>query len=259
MSKKKLLGAACVFTAVLAMAYPAMIRGLPEQIDRLRLREIALVDEYARKKNYAVNLDLYREQLREIDTTFGALLHALPNQIEHPIELVVLAIGRHRLRLQTFGIYSWEGKRDWHVERVIQLNFTGRYHDVAAFLAETTTLAGTLRIDVLTVNRTDRDNVHFIGDLRMHRYLSDAEIAAKPKGKAGQPKTNDPHAMRVLFACLAANCAPEPADLPQELAKRTKDLHKRIDPLPIFKPPPVVTYQARNFADPFYPRASAER
>ena len=51
-----------------------------EQLEQGRTEEAKNKDEYLNKKRQAVNLDLHRQQLREIDTQFGALLRQLPDK-----------------------------------------------------------------------------------------------------------------------------------------------------------------------------------
>ena len=43
---------------------------------------------YVGKAQQAINLDLYRQQLREIDSSFGALLRQLPNRSQMDALLV---------------------------------------------------------------------------------------------------------------------------------------------------------------------------
>src|SRR3972149_10721484 len=55
-------------------------QGQIEELERGRGEEAKLKENYLNKKKQAVNLDLHRQQLREIDTQFGALLRQLPNK-----------------------------------------------------------------------------------------------------------------------------------------------------------------------------------
>src|SRR4051812_35101909 len=78
----------------------AILIGLPtagffadtqSQIDDLERgagEEAKLKEAYVDKKKQAVNLDLHRQQLREIDTQFGALLRQLPNRSQMDALLV---------------------------------------------------------------------------------------------------------------------------------------------------------------------------
>ena len=53
-----------------------------EQLDTVRQEEAKLRDTFLAKKKQAINLDTYRQQLKEIDQSFGALLKQLPNKSE---------------------------------------------------------------------------------------------------------------------------------------------------------------------------------
>ena len=59
-----------------------------DTLDRVQGEELKLKEAYASKKAKAVNLELYIQQLREIEQSFGALLKQLPNnrlrQVEAP-------------------------------------------------------------------------------------------------------------------------------------------------------------------------------
>jgi len=62
-----------------------------DQLDTLeagRQQEVKLKEEYKAKKAQAVNLDLHRQQLQEIESSFGALLKQLPNKSQMEALLV---------------------------------------------------------------------------------------------------------------------------------------------------------------------------
>src|SRR5512134_1972585 len=59
-----------------------------EELEAGQLKEVKLKEEYVGKKKQAINLDLHRQQLREIDTQFGALLKQLPNKSQMDALLV---------------------------------------------------------------------------------------------------------------------------------------------------------------------------
>src|SRR3990172_3848601 len=59
-----------------------------DQLDAGRAEESKLKQEYKSKKQQSINLDLYRRQLREIDSSFGALLKQLPNRSQMDALLV---------------------------------------------------------------------------------------------------------------------------------------------------------------------------
>ena len=59
-----------------------------DEIDKGLAQEEVLKKDYLAKKTQAINLDLHRQQLREIDTQFGALLKQLPNKSQMDALLV---------------------------------------------------------------------------------------------------------------------------------------------------------------------------
>ena len=53
-----------------------------DALDRRGSEEAKLKEQYAQKKAKAINFELYAQQLREIEQSFGALLKQLPNKSE---------------------------------------------------------------------------------------------------------------------------------------------------------------------------------
>jgi type IV pilus assembly protein PilO len=79
---------AALLVAILVVAY---FYDWQDQLDALeagRQLEVKLKEEYKSKKAQSVNLDLYRQQLQEIESSFGALLKQLPNKSQMEALLV---------------------------------------------------------------------------------------------------------------------------------------------------------------------------
>src|SRR5688572_24907845 len=77
-------------------------------------QETQLKEQYLGKKKQAINLDLHRQQLREIDTQFGALLRQLPNKSQMDALLVDInqaGLGRG-LQFELFKPAANESVRD---------------------------------------------------------------------------------------------------------------------------------------------------
>jgi type IV pilus assembly protein PilO len=53
-----------------------------DALDRSQQEEVKLKEQYATKKAKAINYDIYVQQLKEIEQSFGALLKQLPNKAE---------------------------------------------------------------------------------------------------------------------------------------------------------------------------------
>jgi hypothetical protein len=77
-----------LLVGIIVGAYFGDWAGQIEELDAGAAAEVKLKDEYVKKKQQSVNLDLYQQQLREIDSSFGALLKQLPNRSQMDALLV---------------------------------------------------------------------------------------------------------------------------------------------------------------------------
>src|SRR3979409_2365132 len=124
-----------VLVGIIALGY---FLDWQEQMDSLeagRVQEAQLKDEYVTKQQLAINLDLYRQQLREIDSSFGALLKQLPNKSQMDALLVDInqaGLGRG-LQFDLVKPAPAETLREFYAELPVQLKLTGGYHDMGQF------------------------------------------------------------------------------------------------------------------------------
>jgi type IV pilus assembly protein PilO len=129
-------------------------QGQLEQLEAGRAQEVKLKDDYLNKKRLAVNLDLYKQQLREIDTQFGALLKQLPNKSQMDALLVDInqaGLGRG-LQFELFKPAVAETSREFYNELPIQVKVTGTYHDMGAFASDVGQLSR-----IVTLNEVSMD------------------------------------------------------------------------------------------------------
>ena len=159
-----------------------------EQMDTLALREqdeLKLRDEFVSKKKQSVNLDLYVQQLNEIDRSFGALLKQLPNKSE--VESLLVEINQSGMgRGLQFELFKpgQEISRDFYAELPISVKLTGNYHDFGAFAGDIGRLSRivTLNNISVTVNPQAKDGSLVMDAVtKTFRYLDEEELAAKRK------------------------------------------------------------------------------
>src|SRR6266542_1296624 len=96
--------------------------------------EVKFKEQYAVKKATAVNYDLYVQQLKEIEQSFGALLKQLPNKAEMDALLTDInqaGLGRG-LQFELFKPAPQERMADFYAELPITVTVTGSYHDMGA-------------------------------------------------------------------------------------------------------------------------------
>ena len=163
-----------------------------EALDKAQDEEIKLKEAYASKKAKAVNLDLYVQQLKEIEQSFGALLKQLPNKSEMDALLTDInqaGLGRG-LQFELFRPATQERMADFYAELPISVRITGNYHDMGAFASDVAQLPRIVTLnDVGIVN--DKGTLTMEATAKTFRYLDEDEVAkqrkaakdAKDKGK----------------------------------------------------------------------------
>jgi len=159
------------------------------ELENAKSQELKLKQDYVNKKRQAVNLDLHKQQLREIDTQFGALLKQLPNKSQMDALLVDInqaGLGRG-LQFELFKPAGREIVREFYAELPINVRVVGTYHDMGAFASDVGQLSR-----IVTLNNVDIEakggNLTMNVIARTFRYLDEEEIAAQRKAAAGARK-----------------------------------------------------------------------
>ena len=165
-----------------------------EEMDTLEaggLQEAKLKDEYVAKQQQAINLDLYRQQLREIDSSFGALLKQLPNRSQMDALLVDInqaGLGRG-LQFDLFKPAPAETKREFYAELPVTLKLTGGYHDMGQFASDIGQLSRIVTLNDIALTAA-KDGLVMDVTAKTFRYLDEDEVAAQNKAaksaKAGK-------------------------------------------------------------------------
>lgn len=153
-----------------------------EALDKAQDEETKLRQSYAEKKAKAVNLELYVQQLREIEQSFGALLKQLPNKSEMDALLTDInqaGLGRG-LQFELFRPAAQERIADFYAELPISLRITGTYHDMGAFASDVAQLPRIVTLnDVGILN--DKGTLTMEATAKTYRYLDEQEVAAQRK------------------------------------------------------------------------------
>jgi len=158
-------------------------QGQIEELEAGQQKEAKLKEEYVGKKKQAINLDLHRQQLREIDTQFGALLKQLPNKSQMDALLVDInqaGLGRG-LQFELFKPAAAEMRREFYAELPIDVKVTGTYHDMGAFASDVGQLSRIVTLKDVNIVAGRDGNLTMDAIARTFRYLDDDEIAAQRK------------------------------------------------------------------------------
>ena len=178
-----------VFAALLVAGWWFDWKSQLEELEGKQQQEVKLKDEYLDKKKQAVNLEEHRQQLAEIDKSFGALLKQLPNKAE--MEALLIDINQAGLgRGLQFELFKpgKETTKDFYAELPITLKITGIYHDLGAFSADVAKLSRIVSLTNVAVVPDKGGQLKMDAIAMTYRYLDEEELAAQRRAKAAQAK-----------------------------------------------------------------------
>jgi type IV pilus assembly protein PilO len=168
-----------------------------DQVPELQKRadtEQQLRQEFKTKHSKAVNLEVYKQQLKDIERSFGALLRQLPGKTEVPNLLVDisqtgLSAGLEEKLFQPQA----EQKKDFYAELPIKITLTGSYHQFGEFVSGIASLPRIVTlhdIEIKSANKDAYDQLTLDITAKTYRYLDEEEVqanesAARVKRKPG--------------------------------------------------------------------------
>lgn len=160
------------------------------ELETKQREEETLKQQYLEKKRQAVNLDLYIQQLAEIDRSFGALLKQLPNKSE--IEALLIEVNQAGLgRGLQFELFrpGQEQIKDFYAELPIAVKINGSYHDFGAFAADIAKLPRIVTLNNISIAPVKEGGVLSLdATTKTFRYLDEEEIARQKKPAPGAKK-----------------------------------------------------------------------
>ena len=125
-----------VLGGVLAFGYYYHIEDLQIQLEGERKKEVQLKKDFEKKAFQAANLEAYRQQMREMEESFGALVSQLPSDTEVPglLEDITNKGLLNGLNIASIDLLP-EQAREFYVELPISIVASGSYHDLGAFIS----------------------------------------------------------------------------------------------------------------------------
>ena len=158
------------------------------ELETAQNKETSLKKEFETKQSKAINLEAYKQQMQEMQRSFGALLQQLPGKTEVAELLVDISrIGIiSGLEFELFKPEA-EAPKEFYAELPIQIRVKGTYHQFGNFASATAALPRIVTLhDLALTSKGQKD-----GDGRMimeataktYRYLDKEEEDANKKAK----------------------------------------------------------------------------
>jgi type IV pilus assembly protein PilO len=188
--------AICFVVVATALIYFFVWQSRMPELQQREDKEAQLRSEFRTKHAKAVNLALYKQQLADIEKSFGALLRQLPSKTEVPNLLVDISQTGLAAALQEKLFQpGQEVKRDFYAELPIHITLTGSYHEFGAFVSGIAALPRIVTLHDIQITPIDKtagsfDQLQLDLTAKTYRYLDDDEVAAAEaeKRKADQAK-----------------------------------------------------------------------
>ena len=155
-----------------------------EEYDQALAKETDLRQTFLTKKSQAVKVEAYKQQMIDIEKTFGALLKQLPDKSQMDgllTDINQAGLGRG-LEFELFKP-GQEVIADFYAEMPIQIKIKGNYHDIGAFATDVSKLSRIVTLNDLTItpmNKDVKDSVLSMEAVaKTYRYLDSSELASK--------------------------------------------------------------------------------
>ena len=161
-----------------------------DEFDQAQAKEQELRQVFLTKKGQAVKIDAYKQQMVDIEKTFGALLKQLPDKSQ--MDGLLTDINQAGLgRGLEFDLFKpgQETIAGFYAEMPIQIKIKGSYHDVGAFATDISRLSRIVTLNDMAIAPLNKDTkdgpLTLEAVAKTYRYLDSSEIAAK---KASEKK-----------------------------------------------------------------------
>jgi type IV pilus assembly protein PilO len=172
---------ALLFVIIIGLGLWYDTRAQLKVLERHESKEVELKDEFKIKADQDAKLQLYKEQLAEMEASFGALLRQLPETTE--VESLLVDVSQtglaSGLEVKKFKP-SAEEKKGFYAELPISLEISGSFHQLATFISGIAALPRIVTISDMQLepfNKEDQDSskLNMSATAKTYRYLQEDE------------------------------------------------------------------------------------
>lgn len=137
----KFIAGVILLAVVLALGYYLHLQDMQVQLEQQQAQETTLKQQFSSKAFQAANLDAYKKQMSEMETSFGALLRQLPSDTEVPglLEDITRTGLGSGLEFEEIKLQP-EVAQQFYIELPINIKVIGGYHDLATFVSGVSSL-----------------------------------------------------------------------------------------------------------------------
>jgi len=160
-----------VLSLVVFLGYYFYLNDKLDTLESVRGKEIELKAEFEDKAFRAANLDAFRQQMEEMEVSFGALIKQLPSDTEVPgllEDITHTGLGTG-LEINSIKLQP-ERAAEFYVELPIQINVTGGYHDFGSFVSGVASLPRIVTLHDFSITPTGSGLLNMTILAKTYRY-----------------------------------------------------------------------------------------
>lgn len=167
----KVVFAVLLAIVVSALSYFLLVDSKIDELAQAQSKEVQLRQIYRTKYASAVNLDLYKQQMVEMEQTFSFLLKQLPTTHETPGLLDDITYVGTTSGL-TFIRINWEPEieKEFYTELPIKIEVLGDYHQFGNFVSEVAKLPRIVSLHDFSIKAEKGERLRFNVVAKTYRY-----------------------------------------------------------------------------------------
>ena len=184
----KIIAFAVIFVCVVVAGALLIWQEQWDELNKSKLEEEHLKENFLVKKRQAINLDLIKKQLTETQESFGALLKQLPSKSEMDALLTDInqaGLGRGLL----FDLFrpGPETVNGSFTQQPITIKVTGNYDDIGKFSSDIAMLPRIVTLNDISITPAAGGVLTLDATAKTFRYLDEAELATHKKPAGAKP------------------------------------------------------------------------
>jgi type IV pilus assembly protein PilO len=172
---------------IAGVGYWQLVTPLLDELAGVQQEEVALKTDFETKQKKVASLDALKEQLAEMERSFGTMLRVLPSKAEIANLLIDISQTRlaNSLEEELFQPQG-ESPKEFYAEVPNRITVVGTYHEMGGFVSGVAALPRIVTIEDVDIKpaggAAPKDAVRMNAIAKTYRYLDENEIAAaKPK------------------------------------------------------------------------------
>ncbi|MEC8147672.1 MAG: type 4a pilus biogenesis protein PilO [Pseudomonadota bacterium] len=173
----KLCGIIIIFLLIGFLGWQYDLKNMEGKVEQAKRKEIELRNSFEFKQQKAANLPALKQQLKDIEETFGDLLKRLPSKSEIGELLVDISQQGLGAGLE-FELFKPgdEQPRDFYAEVPIEIKVIGSYHQFGNFISGVSDLPRIVTNNKLVIYRDKKEGEMILETVaKTYRYLDEGE------------------------------------------------------------------------------------